>query len=386
MNPYLQTPLIDWRMDEDGNVNPYIPNQYGRQTGMVAGQPPKFKPQPNAMGQLPTPAPAQAPTPQPEKSIGLLGNLKKSAEGIDGNQIMMALGSGMLGLSNDPRLQQLGMAGFEQVAKSRDSKKAKELTNKTIAKLREMKRFDLADAVEGGLMSATDAAKEIFRRVEGKEFQGNWIDPYTGKVITEGKGNGYLDPKEQLSAINVLRDDLRNDLGVFNDTQDAWNKISYLYEQKGGTSDYALTIAFAKILDPASVVRGEEQDAIANSGALAPAIKSQLISMLDSKTGSLPQYVKDQILNIAKNQYSTQLEDARGKFNHYQSLAKDYGLDPKYLYSGAMDDPNVSVTELTPDIIASVKANDPTATDAEIAEWWDSLTPKQRREQKAKGG
>ena len=41
---------------------------------------------------------------------------------------------------------------------------------------------------------------------------------------------------------------------------------SHAFDNLGGVSDYALTIAFAKILDPGSVVRDSEQAAIANTG------------------------------------------------------------------------------------------------------------------------
>jgi hypothetical protein len=222
MNPYLQTPLIDWRMDEEGNMNPYVPNPYGRHAGMVAGQPPKFKPQPNAMGQLPMPAPAQAPTPQPEQPMGLLGKLKKGAEGIGSDQILMALGSGMLGMSNNPQLQQLGMAGFGQIAKNRETQKALDMRNSTVEHLMKIGTPAAKKAAE--YINATNDAKggmklyaEYGSVVQGsgaelsKKYGIEGLDPtkpynldtLTGKVTGIGSGGleVNLGDKDQAQAL-----------------------------------------------------------------------------------------------------------------------------------------------------------------------------------------
>jgi len=100
-----------------------------------------------------------APEAQPKEEMGLLGRIGKSFGDMDQSDILMALGSGMLGLSQDKGLQQLGMAGFGQVAERGETRKATAQANKTVDALRKMKRNDLADAVSSGALKATDAYK-----------------------------------------------------------------------------------------------------------------------------------------------------------------------------------------------------------------------------------
>ena len=206
--------------------------------------------------------PVRQPTEQPAQSSGggglldrLLGTGDRRAQ----------LGAELMMMSNMPQFQKLGAARMEGIASAAEERKkleqAQAQTNKTIAYLESINRSDLVAAIKGG-MSPADAIKEARTKperdklVEGKD--GSWRNPYTGEVVVPGpKGGPALDPKEQLAALNSLRDDVRTDLGTFNATQDAWSKISYLYENQSGTSDYALTVAFANILDPGSIVTGQ---------------------------------------------------------------------------------------------------------------------------------
>jgi hypothetical protein len=80
-----------------------------------------------------------------------------SAEGLGG------IGSMMLAMSNDPSLQRLGMSGMTQFG---ESAKAKKMQNRTVQALRDARRDDLADAVESGLLGASDAAKVLFSKAE----------------------------------------------------------------------------------------------------------------------------------------------------------------------------------------------------------------------------
>ena len=74
-----------------------------------------------------------------------------------------SIGSMMLSMSNDPSLQKLGIAGMQQMRKE---KMAGDMQNRTVKALRDAKRNDLADAVESGLIGATDAAKILFAKPE----------------------------------------------------------------------------------------------------------------------------------------------------------------------------------------------------------------------------
>jgi len=112
----------------------------------------------------PTPAPTGAPTPD-ANGLGLLGDLTKLKEGSKADKwdVMMTIGSGMLGLSNDPNLQKLGMAGFGQVSdriEKRGEKMAEaELGNRTVQYLAQKQRNDLATAVKIGAIDPKEAIK-----------------------------------------------------------------------------------------------------------------------------------------------------------------------------------------------------------------------------------
>ena len=348
----------------------------------------KFKPYPEPV-QATVPEynnPTQNQDANTQPSGGLLSAL--GGGDFDWRGAVSKLGAAHLALSQDPVLQKIGAGRLDEMKKLGASNQMK---NRTVQELMKRGRKDLAQAVQSGLMSPTDAAKEMFRRVEGIEFQGKLVNPYTGEVISEGYG-GYLDPKEQLSNLNVLRDDLRTDLGDFSQRQDAWGTINYLYQNQSGTSDLALVTAFAKILDPTSVVRGEEAKAIAGSGSWTAAQMLEIKNALDGG-GTLSDEVRADIMNIAKDQYSRSLADARAKYENYSKLATAYGLDPKYLYQGDMSDPTTpeagSMTRkapLDPRVVALVKSTSPDATDEEIAKWWSSLSPEQKQEQLSKAG
>ena len=158
-----------------GNQTPFPPNP-----AMMAREAEANQQSPSPAMMAPT-APAAAPV--KDEPMGLLDRLKAGFSGIDQSDALMALGSGMLGLSNDPNLQKMGMAGFGQVAENKKTRQATAQTNKTVAELRRMKRNDLADAVESGMMPASEAAKILFadsRTALQKDFEFAQSQGYKG--------------------------------------------------------------------------------------------------------------------------------------------------------------------------------------------------------------
>lgn len=113
---------------------------------MPAGMPQQQQP---AMPQPQQPAMPAMPTPNSVKADPSFLDRLTSKQGIG------AIGAGMLGMSNDPNLQQFGMA---QLGKMQN----RSTTNRTVQKLREMGRDDLADGVESGLLDAKTAASLIY--------------------------------------------------------------------------------------------------------------------------------------------------------------------------------------------------------------------------------
>jgi len=171
-----------------GNILPQLPNVNPAQGAPTqqAPRPPVFPPNPAMMAREANVNPAGSTggnKPEKEKKMGLLDRLGASFGNMDQSDILMALGSGMLGLSQDKGLQQLGMAGFGQVSERGEERKASAQANKTIAALRKMDRNDLADAVESGMLPAAEAAKVLFadsRTALQKDFEFAKAQGYKG--------------------------------------------------------------------------------------------------------------------------------------------------------------------------------------------------------------
>jgi hypothetical protein len=112
-----------------------------------------FIPQPvGGLMDMPTDEPEQPATTEPSFMDRLT-----SSNGLG------SIGSMMLSMSNDPSLQKLGIAGMQQMRKE---KMAGDMQNRTVKALVDAGRQDLADAVQSGLLGATDAAKLLFAKPE----------------------------------------------------------------------------------------------------------------------------------------------------------------------------------------------------------------------------
>ena len=148
--------------------------------------------------------------------------------------------------------------------------------------------------------------------------------------------------KEQFGIANTLRDDMRTDLELFRLVKGGYDTIQTLYDNPGAVSDYALAVAFAKIVDPGSVAREGEVRAVQNAGSMFPAFKQFLESALDvtGKTGRLSPVMRREIANLASQMYNTKAQDAQKSILNYERLAKKAGLKLEDIYVG---NPNIEM-------------------------------------------
>lgn len=350
----------DWMLDENGNLMPSLLDI--TKTG--------FQPRPEPVkavvpdyGNTNTTQPQQ-----PQQSGGLLSAI--GGGDFDWRGALSKLGAAHLALSQDPMLQKIGAGRLEEMKKLNTSNQMK---NRTVQELMRRGRKDLAQAVQSGLMSPTDAAKEMFRRVEGIEFQGKLVNPYTGEVISEGDGSTLT--KDQLSSLNTIRDDFRADTSGFQIVSSGYKNITEFYNNPSSVGDYALAVAFAKVLDPGSVAREGEVDAVRNAGAKVPALGQALKNAVDG-TGALTDEVRQQIADLATKIYANQLQDARATFEHYKEVTKAAGIDPKYLYGGDLKDPKAVLPAKIPKELIPAGA-----TPEEAQKWWNSLSVEEKRKQ-----
>ena len=195
------------------------------------------------------------------------------------------------------------MRGGEAIRARGEQRVKRSQMNKTIEWMKNNGYGEIAAMVEqnpgiaSNVMSAI-LSKKLETPAKPKIYSvGDKLVDESGKIIFGGDTSRYS--KEQLSAMNTLRDDLRKDTEKFNLLKQGWDNIQTFYSNPGGVSDYALAVGFAKILDPGSVAREGEVAAVANSGSLGDVLKSQILNALQGE-GTLPPAVRQQIAQLSR--------------------------------------------------------------------------------------
>jgi hypothetical protein len=89
------------------------------------------------------------------------------------------------------------------------------------------------------------------------------------------------------------------------DIQPGYLKIIQFYNNRDPVGDYSLAVGYAKMIDPGSVAREGEVNAVANSGSIPDSLKAQLINALTGN-GRLPQRVRAGIYNNAIRIFNTE--------------------------------------------------------------------------------
>jgi len=89
------------------------------------------------------------------------------------------------------------------------------------------------------------------------------------------------------------------------DIQTGYLKIMQFYNNRDPIGDYSLAVGYAKMIDPGSVAREGEVNAVANSGSIPDTLKAQLLNALTGN-GRLPQRVRAGIYNRAIEIFNTE--------------------------------------------------------------------------------
>ena len=77
------------------------------------------------------------------------------------------------------------------------------------------------------------------------------------------------------------------------------------YNNRDPIGDYSLAVGYAKMIDPGSVAREGEVNAVANSGSIPDTLKAQLLNAITGN-GRLPQRVRAGIYNRAIEIFNTE--------------------------------------------------------------------------------
>ena len=310
--------------------------------------------------------------------MGLLDNIGNKFSSMDSNQkrsLALGLAQGFSAMSGNPNTNAVQQGIFAQQAGLRDDRKAAAATelatqqaknkrNRTAVFLRSKgdQRFsDLADALESQQISGADAWSEYQRLMkfdvrERKTFTDAYGDiryldgnkemvmggaaptqVTQGSIEERNSGTGSI-PSErytlkQSSKIDTLSDDIRMEMKPFELVKGHWDRLSLFYENSGAVSDYALAVGFAKILDPTSVARQSEVDAVNASGAASQATKQAIINAINGK-GKMPEELRQEIVELARGIYIKKAKSAQTKLGKYESSASGFGIKLKDIYFG----------------------------------------------------
>ncbi len=216
------------------------------------------------------------------------------------------------------------------------------VANRTAQWLAANGREDLAQALMSGAIDPKSAAAIALtppEAVNGVEVGGKLVDPRTGQVIYDPTGGAAPTlTSDQLSSLNTLRDDATQTMAETRAMGDAWTNIETFYQNPGAVSDRALVIAFAKILDPTSVVRESESAAIANSGSLDEGMRSMLLNALQGG-GNLPPDIRNEIVALARDMYANKMPAVQERLNMLRTTAERAGLPPELVFPGTLTPP-----------------------------------------------
>lgn len=207
---------------------------------------------------------------------------------------------------------------------------ANERTNKTVEWLKKNGYADIADIVsKNPEMAATVFSNIVQERIKkpGVKVIDDKLISETGEVLYEGDPEKLkqLDEKQVGIVRNLSNDLVNKSYKIYDEIANGYRQIQNAIQNKTGVDDLVLTIAFSKILDPESVVRSEEQRAVAGAaGAIDAAVKS--VSNFISGTGMLPETVRNRIFDTAQKNAEFYFNKAQGEYNRAVKTAQYAGI------------------------------------------------------------
>jgi len=174
------------------------------------------------------------------------------------------------------------------------------------------------------------------------------------RYLDDGKPAFSVDPnatqvfdKETLGNINALRDDLNKELGQFSIIKQGYKNIMTFFQDPNQVTDYAMAVAFAKVLDPGSVAREGEVRAITNAGAKVPAFQAAFLNAING-TGAMDAKMRYDIATAASSLYEERSVEAINSIDKYDALGVQGGIPKGNIYMGS---PVAATTSIPPWII-----------------------------------
>lgn len=202
--------------------------------------------------------------------------------------------------------------------------------NKTVEWLKKNGYGDIAAVVEKNPeMAATVIGSILQERIKkpGVKVIDDKLISETGEVLYEGGDPDKLKQldEKQVTVVRNLSNDLLKSYKIYNEVGNGYRLISNAIQNRTGVDDYVLSVAFAKILDPESVVRESEQRAVAKSGGAIDAFVKDVQNFI-AGTGSLPEPVRQRIFSTAQTTAKYWYDEAQKEYNRAKRVASYAGI------------------------------------------------------------
>lgn len=264
--------------------------------------------------------------------------------------------------------------------------------NKTVEWLKKNGYGDIAAIVEKNPeMAATVMGSIVQERIKkpGVKVIDDKLVSETGEVLYEGSDPEKLKQldEKQVTVVRNLSNDLLKSYKIYNEVGNGYRLISNAIQNRTGVDDYVLSVAFAKILDPESVVRESEQAAVAKSGGAIDAFVKSVNNFI-AGTGSLPEPVRQRIFSTAQTTAKYWYDEAQKEYNRakrvasYAGIGEDIITDVLPQASPLPEIPPLNVPE-GGDGNAEIGANGPVPEDLKelyTQEQWNRLSADQVRQ------
>lgn len=196
---------------------------------------------------------------------------------------------------------------------------------------------------------------EYTQQPDGSWRKGRAVSQPQGVTISQG--NPYAAPKAQADLTNTQTNIA--DTGIDNAREDRNNRFSHvtklandynadpsvksyrvavqqfaqaLQTGEGPQGDMALTIAFAKAMDPESVVRGEEQDTVANSQPwLDAAVEKTKKQFGMDGAGLFTPEAREELRRQISSSVAQRAKVYDARRHYYEGQARALGLEPELI-------------------------------------------------------
>ena len=304
--------------------------------------------------------------------FGKAGAFKTGASEMDGQQPtaqqmqQMQRRGGLMGFLQDPRTREVltsfsrsrvGERLGEIARRDREAMRGRESDNKTAQWLSTQKGGQpFAQAIMEGAMTGSQAYEAWLKQTQrsGTKIGDKLVDPVTGEVIYEDETlDGQLD-KEQVGVVSQLNGQLRQTYKLYDEVFNGYNLIKSAIQRRqegdvtSGIDDLTITIAFAKILDPESVVRSEESAAVSRAGGGIQAAINAFRNFLDG-AGTLSDPVRQRIFTVANDTAKTWYDKSQDEYERIKKTAKLYGISDEISEQVFAKPRALTVTPLPPE-------------------------------------